>query len=230
MIRKKEDEREFQKGLYLDAVERLFGKKFVDDDFRYNFDSNVEIPHGVLLSTAYFAFTKKMIEVNNSSSHELPQNLVIGLSESLSNKLWFENIDSLANSRDNVDSHWLQQQVGDALFANIGEEELAAILLKRPDLLHDLLSSITLEPDRHAGRENKVDLLSYLESNLAIMCTSFDCIDMKGIGIPAALLNCMEAIDSSREHLEVFKKRRKERLEKREKQKIKSLDYERDFE
>ena len=89
MIRKKEDEREFQKGLYLDAVERLFGKKIVDDDFRYNFDSNVEIPHGVLLSTAYFAFTKKMIEANNSSSHELPQNLVIGLSESLSNKLLF---------------------------------------------------------------------------------------------------------------------------------------------
>ena len=229
MIRKKEDEREFQKGLYLDAVERKKNKKFVDDDFRYNFDSNVEIPHGVLLSTAYFAFTKKMIEANNSSSHELPQNLVIGLSESLSNKLWFQNIDSLANSRDNVDSHWLQQQVGDALFANIGEEELAAILLKRPDLLHELLSSIELDVTDYNG-ERHVDLLSYLDNNLEIMCTSFDCIDMKGIGIPAALLNCMEAIDSSREHLEVFKRRRKERLEKREKQKIKSLDYERDFE
>ena len=187
--------KDIQKYYYLYGVKELIGNGFVDKDFAYRVMAKADIPKEANLAEAYFYLTRSIIDVSSLHDSRLSHNMRTGLAESLSQKIWFMNGDTIANSRDCDNRNWIQRQVADVLFATIGESELAEMALKAPRSFEHLLESTIY---------GETNLLDYLNDHLDAACGNYYGVSGKfDFNQSNDLLDCVEAISSCADKLKM---------------------------
>lgn len=203
------------RGNYLLGVSNLIDERLVDEDF-VNTVRSINIPTECNLADAYFYITFDLIRKRESKGNLLSAPLKVGLAESISQKLWLTNIDSIGNSRDQNNDNWVQRQVADLLSGTIGDEELTTIALKHPDLLGELLFSIDYKD---------TNLLDYLNRHLRKACQFGLNPRFQDVEHSFDLLNCCEAIIDCSSELKL-----PSRQKNKVKEKARKRQNERDFE
>lgn len=191
---------------YLRGVNQVLGKGMVTPKME-RIVHNVPLDNNMDYSKMYYSLTRGLIDGMSSFRCNLSEDLKCGFAESIALKVWQSGDFSSRslysegfNDRSIYNEHWVEYLVGDYLVSTIGVQESSICMLKSPDLMGRLLSSISYDGG---------SLLTYLNVQIPKAKAEFSDSQKNILDIDSETIECCSVISDCAEQLQLPAKRLK---------------------